>query len=55
MVDTAGISRPNMDINSSNNNNTKHTLGIHHDSREELTAVVVATEVEVGMDIKLEG
>lgn len=53
MVDTAGISRPDMDIN--NNSNSKDTLGIHHGSGEGLTAVVVATEVGVVMDIKLEG
>lgn len=56
MVGTADISRPDMDI--SNNNNSKDTLGIHRGSGEELTAVVVvvvATEVGVGMDIKVEG
>lgn len=55
MVGTADISKPDMDINNNNNNNSKDTLGIHHGSGEELTAVVVATEVGVGMDIKLEG
>lgn len=53
-MDTAGISRPDMDINNSNNNKSKDTLGIHHGLGEELTAVVVATQVGVGMDIKLE-
>lgn len=51
MLGTEDISRPDMDIN----NNSKDTLGIHHDSGEELTAVVEATEVGVGMDIKVEG
>lgn len=47
MVGTADISRPDMDIN-----NSKDTVGIHRGLGEGLMAV--ATEVGVGMDIKVE-